>query len=211
MRLYFHYCSFGFSNCYILGNSGSDGEGGSDGINEAIIIDPGSIDEKIVKHIEDRRYVLRAVLITHGDLNHSHGLRTLKKIYDTEIYSINPVIREFKTNTVQDGETISIGSFKVETISVPGHSADSAVFKIERLLFTGDALSAGLVGRTANIYAEANQMAALQSKILSLQGDYTILPGHGPPSTLGAERRFNADIHSFKDRMTRRKFFRMEI
>lgn len=202
MRLYFHYCSFGFSNCYILGlDEHAENR-------EALIIDPGSMDDKLIKHIEDNEYIPRGVLITHGDLNHSRGLNTLKRIYDAEVFCVNPVIREHRTTVVRDGDRISIGSFETEIIAVPGHSADSAVFKIGHLLFTGDALSAGLVGRTANVYAAANQMTALRSKILALPGDYTILPGHGPPSTLEAERLFNAGISSFRELNARREGFK---
>ena len=213
MRLYFHYCSFGFSNCYILG-SDENAEGGVPNASiprEAIVIDPGSMDDKILNYIENREYALRAVLVTHNHETHSHGLRTLKKIYDADIYCVSPVAGEVKTNLLRDRDILTIGGFRIEVITVPGHSMDCAVFRIERLLFTGDVLSAGLVGSTANVYAAANQMNALQSKIFSLPGDYTVLPGHGPPSTLEAEKRYNAGINSFVENMKKRPVFKMGI
>jgi glyoxylase-like metal-dependent hydrolase (beta-lactamase superfamily II) len=215
VKLYFHYCSFGFSNCYILGSGDTEEEGTplqkSAPPREAIIVDPGAMDEKIVNFIERNEYTLRGVLITHDHLNHVHGLRTLKKIYNAEIFGINPIIREYRTMMVRDGSVINIGSFKIEVLAVPGHSADSAVFKIDNMLFTGDALSAGLVGRTASVYGAANQMTALRSSILSLPGDYIVLPGHGPPTTLEAERRFNADINTFEDHKASRPVFKMDM
>ena len=94
-------------------------------------------------------------------------------------------------------DILYVGPFRFEVISIPGHSLDSAIFKIEQLLFTGDVISAGLVGWTVSAYGSTTQMNALRSKILSLPGDFTILPGHGPPSSLEAERRFNAGIQVY--------------
>jgi glyoxylase-like metal-dependent hydrolase (beta-lactamase superfamily II) len=205
LKLYFHYCTFGFSNAYVLGSDDAAEK------KEAIIVDPGNMNETILGYIEDNEYTLKGVLITHDHLNHVHGLRTLKCIYDVDIYSINPLIRDHPTTLVKDGEKIEIGPFKIEVISVPGHSADSAVFKIEHLLFTGDALSAGLVGHTASSYASANQIAALRHKILSLPGDYTVLPGHGPPTTLEAERLFNAGVNTYRDPGNKRVNFKIDI
>lgn len=211
MNLFIHYCRFGFSNCYILGSEYEEENGGRKNQDrEAVIIDPGSMEEPILNFIEDNEYTLRGILITHDHRNHIHGLKTLRRIYDTAIYGINPVIRDYKTTLVRDGETVSIGRFRVEVISVPGHSSDSAVYKIDHLLFTGDALSAGLVGRTASSYGSAVQISALRGKILSLPGDYILLPGHGPPSSLEAERRFNEGILSYEVRKTRRPSFRIE-
>jgi glyoxylase-like metal-dependent hydrolase (beta-lactamase superfamily II) len=207
LKLYFNYCSWGFSNCYILG---TDGDAGSPPP-EAIIIDPGSMDMSILEFLETNEYTLKAVLVTHDHLTHVRGLKTLIKIYNADIYAINPVIRDIRTTLVRDGDTINIGSFKTEVISVPGHSADCAVYKIGGLLFTGDVLSAGMVGSTDSAYAAANQMTALRNKILSLPVDCTVLPGHGPPSSLEAERRFNAGIISFKDPRTRRQTFKIGI
>jgi glyoxylase-like metal-dependent hydrolase (beta-lactamase superfamily II) len=214
VKLYFHYCRFGFSNCYVLGTDPP--ESGEAALQEAapqeaIIIDPGAMDETILKFIENNNYNLRGVLITHDHLNHVHGLRTLERIYHADIYAVNPVIREHRTKRVRDGETITIGPFKIEVISVPGHSADSTVYRVDKLLFTGDTLSAGLVGRTASTYGTAVLMTALRSKILSLPGDYTVLPSHGPPTTLETERRYNAGIQLYDQTRNLRPMFRVDI
>jgi len=169
------------------------------------------MDKTILDSIEENEYILSGILITHNHPSHVHGLSTLKKIYNAEIYSLSPVVQEYRTILVRNGETIEIGSFNIEVISVPGHSVDSAVYKTDRLLFTGDVLTAGLVGRTSSIYGSANQMNALRSKILSLPGDYSVFPGHGPPTSLDAERRFNAGINAYEDYKTRRVKFDAEF
>jgi glyoxylase-like metal-dependent hydrolase (beta-lactamase superfamily II) len=206
MKLFVHYCPFGFSNCYVLGAEGSEGPAP-----EAILVDPGSMDEPILEFIEDNNFDLRAVLITHDHINHVHGLKTLKRIYNAEIFAINRIILDHNTSLVKDGDKFNIGSFKIEVISIPGHSSDSAVYLIGTLLFTGDVLTAGLVGRTASAYGAAIQMNALRSRILSLPGDYTVLPGHGPPSSLEAERRFNQGINQYDQNRGRRPGFKVSF
>jgi glyoxylase-like metal-dependent hydrolase (beta-lactamase superfamily II) len=79
------------------------------------------------------------------------------------------------------------------------------------MLFTGDVLTAGHVGSTASAYGATTQMNKLRSRLLSLPGDYIVLPGHGPPSTLEAERRFNVGINRFTEKKTRKPVFRLEI
>jgi glyoxylase-like metal-dependent hydrolase (beta-lactamase superfamily II) len=209
MKLFFHYCPYGFSNCYILGTEYAPSPDGSPAQNEtpheALIIDPGVMDAQILEFIENNEYVLKGVLLSHDHPGHSHGLKTIKKIYDVEIFAVNHIVGEFRTTRVKDGDRLAIGPFTVDVLSVPGHSSDSAVYCIGKLLFTGDALSAGLVGSTASSYGATVQMNALQNKILSLPGDYLILPGHGPPSNLEAERRFNAGVQQYEQRRNQHK------
>ncbi|MCL2042663.1 MAG: MBL fold metallo-hydrolase [Treponema sp.] len=199
MKLFFHYCSFGFGNCYVLGSA------------DAIIIDPGHMAKQLLEFIETNDFFLRAVLITHDHKTHVQGLRTLKRIYNTDVYAINRVIQDSQTIPVKDGDIIDIGPFNVEVISIPGHSADSVVYRIGTLLFTGDVLTTGLVGTTASAYGAKTQINKLRSRILSLPGDYTVLPGHGPPSTLEAERRFNADINDYNDLQNRKPGFKIQL
>jgi glyoxylase-like metal-dependent hydrolase (beta-lactamase superfamily II) len=216
VKLFFHYCSYGFSNCYILGTEpepdlprGPPRKRSFAG--EAIIIDPGNMDDGIIHFIEHNNYRLMGVLITHDHQNHVHGLRTLKRIYNVDIYGVNRSIMDHKTVIVKDGDVFTIGAFRVEAITVPGHSADSAIFKIEHLLFTGDALNAGLLGTTASSYGAEVQMNALRTKLFSLPGDYGVFPGHGPPSTLSVEKNFNAGIEFFEENKSRRRSFNLDI
>ena len=202
MKLFFHYCSFGFNNCYVLGVDDSS---------DAIIVDPGSMDEQILEYIEKNNLNLRAALITHDHSGHVHGLRTLLRIYQLEIFAVNRSILDNRTNPVKDGDKINIGPFTVEVISIPGHSADSVVYRIGNLLFTGDVLTAGLVGTTASAYGAATQINKLRGRLFSLPGDYTVLPGHGPPSTLDAERRYNVGITRYNETRIRRPSFKLSF
>jgi len=211
MKLFFQYCSFGFSNCYILGAENQDTSINENHQNAAIIVDPGSMEKAMLEFIEDNNFDLKAVLITHDHLGHVRGLRTLKHIYKAEVFAVNRTVMDYKTNLVKDGDNISVGDFQIEVISIPGHSSDSVVYRIGNLLFTGDVLTAGLVGNTASAYGAATQINKLRTRLLSLPGDYVVLPGHGPPSTLEAERRFNAGVIRYEQNRTKRPAFKVDI
>jgi glyoxylase-like metal-dependent hydrolase (beta-lactamase superfamily II) len=170
---------------------------GEDSGGEALLVDPGVMDNTLLNFIEHNKYYLKGILITHNHLNHVRGLRTLMRIYKTEIYAVQHNIFEYKTNTVHDGDILNIGNFKVEVISVPGHSADSVIYKIDHFLFTGDALSAGMMGSTPNPYSAMRQITIIEKKIFSLIGNFVVFPGHGPPTSLKAERKNNIDAGRF--------------
>jgi glyoxylase-like metal-dependent hydrolase (beta-lactamase superfamily II) len=202
MKLFFHFCSFGLSNCYVLGQE--DGP-------ESILIDPGNMDKQILEYIEGNNFYPKAIFITHDHPGHVYGIRTLKRIYQSEIFAINRIVQDHKTTPVKDGDNIEVGPFTVKVISIPGHSADSAVYQIDNLLFTGDVLTAGMLGTTVSAYGAATQLNKLRSRIFALPGEYTVLPGHGPPSSLEAERRFNVGISQFGAAQPRRPSFRINL
>ncbi|MDR2491338.1 MAG: MBL fold metallo-hydrolase [Spirochaetaceae bacterium] len=203
MKLYNNYCTPGFSNSYVLGVD--DAPASPDlAKREAIIIDPGAMDSETLANIENNNYSLEAILLTHDHTPHTAGLRSLKRIYDVEIYAASKSVLEYKSNIVRDGDIIHIGgSFTVQVFSVPGHSVDSVVYKIDNLLFTGDVLTAGLLGSTASSFGAMRQITTIQNKIFALSGDLIVLPGHGPPSTLNIERKFNVGIGLYQEKMSK--------
>ncbi|MDR2552036.1 MAG: MBL fold metallo-hydrolase [Treponema sp.] len=207
MKIYMHYCSYGFSNCYILGTDIAN----EDSPRDAVVIDPGNMEKPMLDFIEKHRYRLWGVLITHDHLNHVHGLRTLKRVYDVNIYAVNSLVRGHKTCVIRDGDILTLGAIVITVITVPGHSPDSVMFKINHTLFTGDVLTAGLLGTTVSSYGEKIQMNTLRSKVLSLPGNFILLPGHGPPSSLDAERQYNAGIQGYEKNTSQRSRFKLEF
>jgi len=185
MKLYQHYSLYGFSNIYLLGNDESK---------EALVVDPAEMNAALLAHIEQNGYALRAVLITHNHVHHIRGLKTLLKIYDAEVYAANAVVGGIPCKSVRDGDELRICGFTVDCYSVPGHSPDSIVYRVGSFLFTGDALHAGLIGRTLSPFNAATLAKRLQARILDQADECLILPGHGPPSTVGTERRFNVGL-----------------
>ncbi|MDR1362454.1 MAG: MBL fold metallo-hydrolase [Spirochaetaceae bacterium] len=202
MKLSFNYCKQSLSNCYLLGADCTGSENKTE-TRDALIIDPGCMDESILDFIESNNYTLKGILLTHNHASHIAGLRSLKRIYSAGIYASNSLVMNYKTNVVQDGDTINIGTFNVKIISAPGHSIDSMVYLIDHLLFTGDVLSAGLTGRTDSAYSAMRQIAMIQNKIFTLRGNYIVLPGHGPPTTLNVERAYNIGVGLFEENRNR--------
>jgi glyoxylase-like metal-dependent hydrolase (beta-lactamase superfamily II) len=178
---------------------------------DAVVVDPGNTELPMLNFIENNGYKMRGILITHDHISHVHGLRTLRQIYDVQIYAVNPMIQELKTTIIRDGDVLKLGAITITVITVPGHSSDSAVFRINQTLFTGDTITSGLLGTTISSYGKIRQIDALRSKVLSLPGDFVVFPGHGPPSTLDAERCYNIDINGYEQRANKQPRFRAEF
>ena len=185
MKIYQHYSLYGFSNVYLVGN---------DQTKEALVIDPAEMNASLLGHIENNGYALKSVFVTHNHPHHVRGLKTLLKIYDVRVYAANAQIAGFPCSPLRDGDSIEICGFSIDVYSVPGHSPDSLVFKIGGALFTGDAIHAGLIGKTLSSYNTLTLADRLRAKILGQADELIILPGHGPPSTVGTERRYNVGL-----------------
>lgn len=185
MKVYFHYSVEGFSNGYLVGNEETG---------EAVIIDPGVMNTELLDHIEKNRFSIDAVLITHNHESHHRGLQTLLKLYSPRVYAADAELSGQKTVLLQGDGTFAAAGFAVRYYAVPGHSPDSLMYQIENVLFTGDALSAGRLGVTNNVYGKRNLLIHLKNKLLSQTDASIIMPGHGPPSTVGAERLFNFEL-----------------
>ncbi len=182
MRFFSYFSVLHFSNCYLIG---------PDGPGEAVLIDAGVFDEGLLKLIEDNGLYVRWVLITHVHHGHIHGLQTLQKIYEASIYAFDSESIETPAQPISEGKPPDCGPFSFQVLETPGHSNDSVCFLSEGMLFTGDTLSAGSVGQTPTGYGRALLLSSIRKKILSLEEDVLIFPGHGPPTRLEIERRFN--------------------
>lgn len=185
MKVYFHLSIEGFSNCYIVANEETK---------EVLIIDPGVITNNIIEQIEREQYKLVGILITHNHKSHIRGLRTIRKIYTPVIYAADYEVAGSDTFLLKGDGIIRVAGLSVGYMSIPGHSHDSLVFKIGQILFTGDVITAGLIGNTNSYYSKKILLANVKSKILSQQTDIILMPGHGPPSSVEAERHFNKNF-----------------
>ncbi|MGI5089241.1 MBL fold metallo-hydrolase [Treponema sp. OMZ 305] len=182
MKIYPHYSNEGFVNSYLVGNEIRK---------EALIIDPGKITGEVIGHIEKNGYRLSAVCITHNHIRHyGYGLPTLLKIYNPRIYAADQVLVGKHGKMLRGDCALSIAGFSVECFSVPGHSPDSYLFKINNCIFTGDSLTAGIVGSTLHSFAAKTLAEQLEKKLFIYDDALILLPGHGPPTTIGVERDF---------------------
>lgn len=188
MKIYPHYSNKESVNSYLVGNEVSG---------EALIIDPGRITGAVIEHIEKNGYRLTGVCITHSHFRHyGYGLKTLLKMYNPIIYAADQSIVHKQGKTLRGDCTLSVAGFAVECFSVPGHSPDSYLFKIENSIFTGDSLTAGMIGHTLHRFAAKTLTEQLGKKLFIHDDAVLLFPGHGPPTTIGAERRFNTAAYT---------------
>ena len=193
MKIYFHLNLDGFTNCYLVANEDS---------RQALIIDPCRVTTELLEQIEREPYSLVAVLITHSHMTHLRGLAVLRKIYTPKVYAADYEVAGSETMVLKDDGMLQIAGLRVGYMSVSGHSADSIVYKIGQALFTGDTITAGMIGDTTSSYARHTLINNIEAKLLSQQEDVIIMPGHGPPSSVGAEKKFNAAFQPLSNRIT---------
>jgi hydroxyacylglutathione hydrolase len=182
MRFFSLFSPVGFSNAYLIGpDAGGD----------AVLVDPGVFDVPLLQAVESSGLYVRSIFVTHAHNAHINGIRALLKVYQATIYSNQPSVLDFPARHIGDEEEVPAGEFTVGVRETPGHSMDSVCLLIGNMLFTGDTLSAGSIGHTRTGYARGVLLSSIRRKLLSLPDATLVFPGHGPPSTIGAERRFN--------------------
>lgn len=201
------------TNCYVVFDGGAKTPGGyvDDGqVKPAVIIDPAADTARIEAMIS--RYNLRpeAVLLTHGHFDHMLAADAVRKRYGIKVYA-GAEERQIMTNEsynlslpftgegmtfeadeyFKPGDDFSFAGFNIRTISVPGHTIGSVCyyFEKEKILFSGDTLFAGSVGRSDFPTGNAGQLnRAIRDKLMGLPDDVKVFPGHGESTTVGYER-----------------------
>ena len=183
------------ANCYIFGDK-----------KEVLIIDPGADYKKIKDLIAKLGLVPKAVVNTHGHADHigankDFGLPVWIHKLDAGFLG-NPdknlsglfgvVIKSPSAQRLlEDGDKLAVGALDLEVIHTPGHTPGSISLKHNNLIFTGDALFRGGVGRTDFLYgSEEDLLKSIRDKLLIHEGA-TIYPGHGPSSTIDWEKKNN--------------------
>lgn len=199
MRIYQHFSVVGFCNTYLIGSKvGSD----------AILIDPGHVDNELIHLIESNEFKLKHVLLTHRHKAHTAGLGTLVKIYNPTIYASSFSSYEYPVKAISDHQVLTMCDLDIEVIHVPGHSLDSLVFKIDHALFTGDTLMCGRVGSTEGYREQALLLQSIWKRLMSLDENILLFPGHGTASKLRIERMFNHQLLELGAMATERQNWR---
>jgi glyoxylase-like metal-dependent hydrolase (beta-lactamase superfamily II) len=185
MKVFFHFSLNEFSNTFLVGPE----DGG-----DAILIDPGKIDLELIDRIEKNRFSIAHVLITHRHETHTKGLGTLMKIYNPKVYAGSPGVFDFPVIQVNDRSIMDLSGITVESIQIPGHTLDSFVYKIGNVLFTGDVLFAGRIGKTSGVLEKALLLRGIKNRLLTLDERFLIFPGHGTISAIKIEKLFNQEL-----------------
>jgi hydroxyacylglutathione hydrolase len=179
--------------------------------NDAAIIDSNLEPDLVIELARRRAVNVRAILLTHTDLDHIAGLHELREafgdipiaVHASErdvIESGKPLRREFgplatqldNVTDLMEGEPYRAGSLEFDVLHTPGHSPGGITLKIDGFLFTGDALFASSIGRSD--FANSNGVALIEgikAKLLTQPDDMIVYSGHGPATTIGRERKTN--------------------
>jgi hydroxyacylglutathione hydrolase len=178
---------------------------------QAAYIDPGEEAPLLLDWIKKRNLQLRAILNTHGHLDHISGVSRVKQEWGVPVYlhredeeyygALSQQAQWFGLeyppapgidHYLEDGQQLHIGNLQLTVHHTPGHSPGGVCLELDGHLFCGDLIFAGSVGRTDLPGGSYETLIrSIQEKILPL-GDAMILhPGHGPDSTVGQERQFN--------------------
>lgn len=194
------------TNCYILFEKG-----------KGVVIDPGAESERILRELNKEGIRPMYIINTHGHIDHIGACGEVSLATGAPIlihkadapYLSDPFLnlmemlgggiqRSLKEGDVQrfleGGDVVEVDGIRIEILHTPGHTPGGIclLVKDQRMIFTGDTLFRGGIGRTdlpGGSYKEL--MDSIRGSLLSLSDDIVIYPGHGPPSTIGDERRLN--------------------
>lgn len=187
---------------------------------ECVIIDPGceADDERqaLTEHVSRMNLTPKMILQTHGHLDHVYGANYLSRLYGIPVMmdpreaegmdSVNRMFasmglsmpQSFVFTPVSDGQQLSFGHSACRVLSTPGHTLGGVCywFEEDKVIFTGDTLFAGSVGRTDNRWASLDLLlGSLRDTLMQLEGDIDVLPGHGRATSIGEERLTNPFIY----------------
>lgn len=181
---------------------------------EAAVVDPGGDVERILEAAREMGANLRKVLLTHGHMDHCAASDVLRQQLDIPIegpqredafwidrlpewcqMSGFPHADAFVPDRwLEDGDTVTVGEQTLKVFHCPGHTPGHVVFLHEgqRIAWVGDVLFQGSIGRTDFPRGDHQQLIdSIRDKLFPLGDDITFIPGHGPTSTFGQERRSN--------------------
>jgi len=179
------------TNCFIVGDAQTE---------EAVVIDPGfdSVSEakSILEEIERNRFRVKFIINTHGHPDHTSGNKTMKEVTGASIliheYDAQLLRNPSADKTIREGDIIELGEVKLRVLHTPGHSKGSIALLSADVVFSGDTLFAGGIGRYDLPGGSLEEiMNSLKNKLLILPDHLKVYPGHGPVTTIGEERRSN--------------------
>lgn len=192
-------------NCTVLGDERT---------RAAVVVDPGAEVARILDVLQRHQLTVAHILITHAHIDHIAGALTLQRVTGAPVLYNQadlPLVAmmdmqagwlKIPTPTVQppdhspeDADTLAVGDLMLTVLHTPGHTQGSLSVYVpqEGLLLAGDTLFAGSIGRTDLPGGNTGQLlASIRDRLLPLPDETVVIPGHGPDTTIGTERKSNA-------------------
>lgn len=191
-----------FENCYVLWNSKD----------QAFVVDPGDDAKRILAELQKNELTPSGYLLTHGHLDHISAITALVARHPAPVYlsredadwaftrlnGIPPYVpvdqapKDMDTD-LHEGRIITAGTLKARVIKTPGHTPGCVCFAFdeEKVLVSGDTLFRCSIGRTDLPGGSGKRILESLTKLMTLDDDFQVLPGHGGATTIGDERREN--------------------
>ena len=190
------------ANCYIIG---------CESTKSAAVIDPGEEADRILKELAKDSLTLKYIINTHGHFDHVGGNYDLKKASGADIvihpadeamladlvrtaaaFGLSAQNSPAPDRTVQEGDTISFGEISLRVLDTPGHSPGGISLHTDNMVFVGDTLFAGSIGRTDLPGGDFQTLiSSIKTKLFPLGDDTKVYTGHGPATSIGQEKRAN--------------------
>jgi glyoxylase-like metal-dependent hydrolase (beta-lactamase superfamily II) len=190
------------SNCYIIG---------CERTREAAVIDPGGDADRILITLAKDRLRCVYIINTHGHFDHSADNKRLKEVTGAQLlihHADAPMILHQSMNRgmwgthlenspppdryLNEGDIITFGDISLKVLNTPGHSPGSISLVTDKIVFVGDTLFAGSIGRTDFPGGDHEGLLRnVRKKIFTLGDHVVVYPGHGPKTTVGRERKTN--------------------
>ena len=179
------------TNCYFIWADGSD---------SCAVIDPGYEPETVLLKARQLGKTVEAILLTHGHFDHVGGVKGVAEQTGCKVYickdelglphrlTAGPL---YHTHTYADGDVLEVAGLTLRVMQTPGHTAGSVCLLAQDSMFAGDTLFQSSCGRTDLPSGSWTEMRKSLQALRALDKNYAVYPGHGPSTTLDAERRWN--------------------
>lgn len=187
------------TNCYIVCAEGSS---------SCVVIDPACEGSHILSVLQDLHLTVDAILLTHGHFDHVGAVKKLAETTGCHVYMgqgdyspqrhpmrnfLYPIAdcREPEIHFCEEGEAITAGGLTFQTLETPGHTWGSVCYRCENVLFSGDTLFAGTIGRTDLPGGSWDVICQSLCRLKQIEENLTVYPGHGESTTLAWEKQYN--------------------
>lgn len=190
------------ANCYIVG---------CENTKSAVVIDPGDEADKILMALAESQLTVKYIINTHGHFDHVGANKRLKEatgadilIHSADAFMLEQISAASMAfglkvedsppadRILEEGDTIEFGDITMKVIHTPGHSPGGIALSCDEIVFVGDSLFYGSIGRTDFPGGDYNTLiSSIKNKLFPLGDETVVYTGHGPETSIGQEKRMN--------------------